>query len=402
MKIWFISFILVVWYSASWADFSNIQVGVHPIYTVGNAPFVVDIRGEWPTDCHPGEQKPVIREYTGDSALIEFETIVEHVTCNEIVTPYRVLVDMSDVVDTVEGDFPFVDLTIRFDGSELERRVDKRCLLCDPPPPPRDIKPEAGLYGSDGLEKQGLLLARQNQRMAAYPLIYDESGSSEWVFSPGGIVEDVFFSALYELTGGQCLGCPPPDEPPKLNEVGKLTLLMDSQGLVQMKINDGLFITYEQSEFGYGGFEILGADDETPVRVPDLSGRWAFSDEESYFDETTPPPTSVLPLVFDVTLRSNVDPPLPTIGLMPPMTGPPNDVFYSILNMEGEQVAQMLCEYRGEMVCDLKTPDIENGDYDEWFEVQFLSTERMIVKNMAPNDSQAGVGVGTGTAIRID
>ena len=44
-------------------------------------------RGEWPTDCHPGEQKSVIREYTGDSALIEFEIIVEHVTCNE--RPHR-------------------------------------------------------------------------------------------------------------------------------------------------------------------------------------------------------------------------------------------------------------------------------------------------------------------------
>ena len=391
-------------FSTAGADFSDTRVLHHPLYLTANEPYVIDLKGEWPTDCHPGEQKPVIRKYTGDTVLIEFETIVVHVTCNEVATPYRVLVDMSDVIDTVDKDYDFIDVIIRFDGVELEHQLTTFCgLWCDPPPPPRDIKPEPGLYHGDGLENQGLLLARQNQRIAAYPLIYDESGSSEWLIGPGGIVEDVFFSELYELTGGQCLGCPPPDESPELNAVGKLTLLMDSQGLIQMKVNDGLFITYEQSEFGYGGFEILDADGEMPVGVPDLSGRWAFSDDESDFDETTPPPTSVLPLVFDVTLRSNVtDPPPPTIGTPPPVTGPRPNVFYSILNMEGEQVAQMLCEHRDEMICDLKTPDIENIDYDEWFEVQLLSIERMIMKNMAPNDSHDSVGIGTGTAVRID
>jgi len=69
----------------------------HPLYIV-NEPFILDFRGEWPTDCHPGEQKPVITEYTGDSVLIEFEIIVEHPVCNDTPTAYRVLVGMSDVI----------------------------------------------------------------------------------------------------------------------------------------------------------------------------------------------------------------------------------------------------------------------------------------------------------------
>ena len=54
------------------------------------------------------------------------------------------------------------------------------------------------------------------------------------------------------------------------------------------------------------------------------------------------------------------------------------------------------------MVCDLKTPDIENVDYDERYKVQLLSVERMKMTNTAQGDSHGGVGIGTGTAVRID
>ena len=165
MKFRYLFLLVMFSFNTGWADFSETKIWHHPFYIVDNEPFLIDLRGEWPSDCHPGEQKPVISEYTGDSVLIEFETIVEHVTCNDVVTPYRVLVDMSDVIDTVEGDFRVLDITVRYDGAELEKQLDKNCTLCDPPPPPYDIKPEAGLYYSDGLEKQGLIIARQNDRM---------------------------------------------------------------------------------------------------------------------------------------------------------------------------------------------------------------------------------------------
>ena len=396
MKTAFLCFLMAFCSNPAWADFSATRMFYHPRYIGDHDPFILDFKGEWPNDCHPGEQKPVIRSYTGDSVLIEFDIITEHVTCNDVATPYRVLVDMSDVIDDVPGDFPAIDVTMRFGGAEFHKVLDKHCLMCDPPPPPRDVRPEAGIYHSDGLEKQGLLLARQNRRLGAYPLIYDESGSSEWLLGAGGIVEDVFFADLLESTGGQCLGCPPPDDPPQMGVVGKISLLMDSEGVIQVKIDDGLFETYQPLAFGYGEFAILGGNGN-PVSVPDLSGRWAFADDGSgtAYAQTTPPPTSVLPLVFDVTLRTSVDPPPPVIT-PPPATA----VWYSILDIEGVQVAEMLCEYRDQIVCDLKIPDIESSEHGAWYEVELLSIERMIMRNTAPRDG--GIGVGTGTAVRID
>lgn len=402
MKTRYLFPLLFIFFNSAWADFSNTHVWHHPLYFTANEPYVIDIRGKWSTDCHPGEQKPVISEYTGDSVLIEFETIVEHVTCNEVVTPFRVLVDMSDVIDTVVGEFPRVDVTIRFSGSEYVRAIGMNCILCgDPPPPPRDIKPEAGLYHSDGLEKQGLLLARQNQRMGVYPLIYDESGSSEWLFGGGGIVEDVYFATLYELTGGQCLGCLPPDEPTEMNKVGKFSMLMDSQGLVQVKVNDGLFTTYEYSEFGYGSRDVGG---NPRRRIPDLSGRWAYVEDV---------PNSPLfvegdgvkdPLVFDIELNSVtvVEPPI--VGTPPLML--PGNVKFSGQSKFGTELWQMQCDYGSdldnisdaEILCIVNNPEINDGD--ALYEVKILSAERLsfvwvgpIVSGQASNFTRIAVRV---------
>ena len=402
MKIRCLFLLLAFCFNTGWADFSNTQVGVHPLYVAANEPYLIEIRGEWPTNCHPGEQKPIISEYTGDSALIEFETIVEHVTCYDVVTPYRVLVDMSDVVDGVVGEFVAIDITVRFEGADLEHQVPLVCNLCDPPPPPRDIKPEAGIYYSDGLEKQGLLLARQNQRMGAFPLIYDESGSSEWLIGAGGIVEDVFFAELLESTGGQCLGCLPPDEPPQMGVVGKISMLMDSEGVIQVKINDGLFETYEPLDFGYGSRYIGG---HPPRRIPDLSGRWALVEDVVQAPQLPPSRSnnsSFLPLVFDVVLISVsvVHPPI--------VTGPPAPsgyVMFSIRDKGGVEVAQMKCDYdsdwtnfQAEMVCNVYNADINDGD--TMYQVKMLSVERLSFSWVGFTIPE--IPLGTPIAVRID
>jgi len=403
MKNRFISLILVVWCTASWADFSDALFQLHPAQPMDGEPYLIEVTGEWPTDCHPGEQKPVIRDYTGDTALIEFETIVEHVTCNDVVTPYRVLIDMSDVTDSVTGAFFEIEVSLRFGGTEFTRTLVLICI-CSPVPVGPRINPEAGLYHSDGLEKQGLLLARQNQRMAVYPLIYDDSGSSEWLIGPGGIVEDVFFSSLFELTGGQCLGCPPPDEPTELNKVGKLSMLMDSEGLIQVKVNDGLFTTYQQSDFGYGSIDIGG----NPRRsVPDLSGRWAFVDIGN-----SPPQFAggdrLMPLVFDITLESVfvVDVPDPALITPPPPKVLPGNVEFSIRDMDGNEIVQMQCDYGSdsenvvdaEMVCITNNPDINEGD--TLWQVIPLSVERLRFTWAGPIISEADND--PVSAVRID
>jgi len=394
--------LLFIFLNPAWADFTNTKVWHHPLYLTANEPYLIDLRGEWPTDCHPGEQKPVISEYTGDSVLIEFETILEHVTCNEVVTPYRVLVDMSDVIDTAEKEYDFIDITVRYDGFELEEQLTTFCgLWCDPPPPPRDIKPEAGLYHSDGLEKQGLLLARQNQRMGVFPLIYDESGSSEWLLASGGIVEDVFFADLYELTGGQCLGCMPPDEPVEMNKVGKFSMLMDSQGLVQVKVNDGLFSTYEQTDFGYGSRDVGGHPNR---RIPDLSGRWAYVEDVPDSPLVVEGDSVKDPLVFDIKLESVTVVEPPTFRPLPPML--PGYVKFSGQSKFGTELWQMQCDYGSdldnisdaEILCIVNNQEINQGD--ALFEVKILSAERLSFVWVGPIVS--GQVAFTRIAVRVD
>jgi len=391
-----IPFLLVVFcFNTAWADFSDAFIHLHPFSPEGR-PYIIDIEGEWPTDCHPGEQKPVIRSYTGDTALIEFETIVEHVTCNDVVTPYRVLIDMSDVVDSTQVSPLNIDVTIRFAETEYMKTLPLVCI-CSPSRRPA-LKPEAGLYNSVELEKQGLILARQNRKMGVYPLIYDESGSSEWLFGGGEIVEEVYFVDLHELTNGQCLGCPPPEDPPQMDVVGKLSMLMDSEGIIQVKINDDLFREYRPLEFGYGSFQIWDASEQVEIRIPSLQGRWAFSDATSIDAWATPPPTSVLPLVFDIKLRSKVAPSLPSTTPVPFPPEGPRSVHYGLVNMEKELVAEMICEHNGELVCELYTPDVD--EFDELFDVQILSIERMLMTNTATQDP--GDTAGVGTVVRVE
>ena len=402
MKVRYLFLLLAFCFNTGWADFSDALFRLHPIQPKEAEPYLIEITGEWPDDCHPGEQKPVIRDYTGDTALIEFETIVEHVTCNDVPTPYRVLVDMSDVIDSVTGSFVEIEVTLRIGETEFTKSLDLICI-CSPVPVGPHINPEAGLYFSDGLKKQGLPLARQNQRMGAFPLIYDESGSSEWLIGAGGIVEDVFFAELLESTGGQCLGCLPPDEPPQMGVVGKISMLMDSEGVIQVKINDGLFTTYKPSMYGYWDLDISGF---LRTSSPDLSGRWAFVDVDHHTGLPEPGLSSfVLPLVFDIALESvgpePEDPVPPIVCCLPP---PPISARFSIRNIDGENIAEMVCGFvennwiLNEMICHLDSPDLEDGDSP--YRVELLSIERI---KMTYTGAILGVGSSSsGTAVRID
>lgn len=379
--------------NTGWADFSDVVAVTHPgwpstaHYLPAGVPYLIELNGKWSTDCHPGEQKPIIIEYTGDSALIEFETIIEHVTCNDVVTPFRVLIDMSDVFGGFDRAFGEIEITVRFGGSEYIDTLMLSCPVCSPPPIPwPPLNPEPGLYYSNGLEKQGLLLARQNQRMGAYPLIYDESGSSEWLIGAGGITEDVFFAELMESTGGQCLGCPPPEEPPQMGVVGKISMLMDSEGVIQVKINDGLFETYEPLEFGYGSFEVSDKNTGEMASVPNLSGRWAFTEiwDHNSAALVSPAPTSIIPLVFDIALPSTDE----------QSSQPVSEIRYSVLDIEGEEVIQMSCHHDEEVIC-------AAGDMlGDWFPTSIVSPERIHMVNGGP--LVGGMSQGSGTAVRID
>ena len=152
-----------------WADFSRSQLVLHPRLP-GTGPFIIEISGIWPTDCHPGEQKPVVESFDGHTVEIGFEIIVVHITCNSSDTSFRVLVDMSEVVRTNKPLEDLLDVRVSFQGETLEQTLE---LVC---PQDRDCasllgdkqRPEPGLYSTPGLANQGLVVARQNAATAIF------------------------------------------------------------------------------------------------------------------------------------------------------------------------------------------------------------------------------------------
>jgi hypothetical protein len=243
--------------SSVFADFSDSQASLHP-QLPGTGPFIIEISGMWPTDCHPGEQKPVVESFDGHTVEVGFEIIVVHITCNTIDTSYRVLVDMSQVVLTNKLVGDTLDIQASFQGDTLEQTLDVVCRQeggCTNLDGSHQ-RPKPGLYSATDLANQGLLVARQNAAMAVYPLTYDDSGASEWLFTGNLMVEDSFFTEVLRLSGGDCFGCEPTNAQPEITPIGHLSMLVDSPSMLWVKINDGLFTAYQSLVFGYSTFQV--------------------------------------------------------------------------------------------------------------------------------------------------
>ncbi len=315
------------------ADFSHSQVVSHPRLP-GTGPFIIEISGTWPTDCHPGEQKPVVESFDGHTVEISFEIIIVHITCNTGDTVYRALVDMSEVVRTSKPLGDMLDVRVSFLGSTLEHTLE---LVC---PQDRDCaslsrdqqRPEPGLYYTPGLANQGLLVARQNAATAIFPLVYDESGRSEWLFTGNRMVEDSFFTEVLSLSGGDCFGCEPTDTKPEMTSIGHLSVLVDGPGVLQVKVNQGLFMAYQRLVFGYNTFQVGPANEQTLI---DLEGRWGISENRG----TNPPLgdlTEFLPGAFDIGFEDIV----PADNEIPPV----GQVIYLVTTLTGETLGQLVCK----------------------------------------------------------
>jgi hypothetical protein len=315
------------------ADFSRSQVELHPGFP-GSNPFIMEISGTWPTDCHPGEQKPIVESFDGHAVEIGFEIIIVHITCNTSDSDYRVLVDMSEVVRASKPTGELLDIRATFQGATLEQTVE---LVC-----PEDAEckrlagdhqhPESGLYFAPGKANQGLLVTRQNASTAIYPLVYDESGNSEWLFTGDVMTEDSFFSGILRLSGGDCFGCEPSGSEPEMTIIGYLSVLVDHPGVLQVKVNDGLFMEYRGLAFGYRTFQVGLAGGQTLV---DLEGRWGISENRG----TNPPLgdlTEFFPGAFDIELEDFVpaDNEIPRAG----------QASYRVSTPTGETLGQLLCE----------------------------------------------------------
>ena len=108
------------------ADFSRSEASLHPAYP-GSAPFIIEISGVWPSDCHPGEQLPVVKSFDGSTVEIEYEIVVVHITCNETETPYRSLVDMTEALQATKPLGDALEVRVSFQEATFRQSLELNC-----------------------------------------------------------------------------------------------------------------------------------------------------------------------------------------------------------------------------------------------------------------------------------
>jgi len=373
------------------ADFSSSQLTLHPRFP-GTDPFIIEINGTWESDCHPGEQKPVVESFDGHKARIGFETIVVHITCNTVDTDYRVLVDMSDAVRKTKPLDDTLDVQISFGGDTWQQSVE---LFC---PSDNDCgnlqarqqRLEPGLYHNPDLQNQGLLVTRQNAVMVIFPLVYDASGNSEWLFTGNKIVEDSFFTGISRPGGGDCFGCEPGQTQPSLTPIGYISVLFDRPGLLQVKVNNGLFTPYRRLVFGYNAFRVGPAGEHTLI---DLAGRWGISENRG----TNPPLgdlTEFFPGAFDIVIEDIVTADAEIVQ--------DGQVTYRVDTPLGETLGRLAC--KGQTSPDGSTNICEFIDPDDAAEPLFLFYQDG-PSSLSIEFERPLVAVGTapgGKAVRLD
>lgn len=354
-----ISGLLVLCTASAAADFSRSQAILHPRYPAAE-PFIIEISGTWPTDCHPGEQKPRVEFWDGNTVRIAFDIIVVHITCNDRDTPYRSLVDMSEALRGTAAKGDTLAVQVDFEGAPLEATVD---LVCPPGDDCGGVEQdraavEPGLYYASEYLNQGLLLARQGAATAIYPLVYDKDGNSTWLFTGNLMTEDAFFAEVLAFSGGDCFGCEPGGATPDMSSIGYLSVLADQPGVLQVKVNDGLFTPYRSLVFGYRSFAVGPAGEQTLI---DLAGRWGLGENHG-----TDPPlgdlTAFLPAVFDLELED--------IVTASPGLQQDGQVSYLATGPTGEPIGQVLC--KGQTAGDGVTGQCEFIDPTDAAEPLFL------------------------------
>jgi hypothetical protein len=373
------------------ADFSRSQAALHPEFP-DERPFIIALEGVWPSDCHPGEQKPVIESWDGQTAEIGFEIITVHITCNDSDTAYRVLIDMSAAVRATPPAGDTLNLRVDFDGAPFQQTLQ---LVC---PQDQDCegrtvqvpRVEPGLYFAPGLASQGLLVARQHVATALYPLVYDDQGRSEWLFTGNVMREDAFFTEILRFSGGDCFGCELTGADPQMTPIGHISVLADGPDTLQVKVDDGLFVEYNALVYGYRVFE-LGPDGSR--RLIDLAGRWGISENRG-----TDPPlgdlTRFIPGAFDIEFTG--------IVVAEEATDFSEQVMYSVKSPAGDVLGELICD--GQTAADGITNLCQFIDPTDAAEPLLLFFQQG-PSTLAIEYGRAVIAIGTppgGKAVRID
>jgi hypothetical protein len=383
--------LLVLPAASAMADFSSSQAILHPRFPAGG-PFLIEIGGTWPTDCHPGEQKPRVESWDGHTVRIGFDIVVIHITCNDRDTPYRALVDMSEALRSTAAKSATLVVQVDFDGAPLEQTVDLVCPPGDDCGGVEQDQPtvEPGLYYASDHLNRGLLLARQGAATAIYPLVYDNDGNSTWLFTGNLMTEDAFFAEVLAFSGGDCFGCESTGATPGMTSIGHLSVLADRPGVLQVKVNDGLFAEYRSLVFGYRTFAVGPAGEQTLI---DLAGRWGLGENHG-----TDPPlgdlTAFLPAVFDLELED--------IVTASPGLQQDGQVSYLATGPTGEPIGQVLC--KGQTASDGVTGLCEFIDPTDAAEPLFLFYQ-LAPSRLAIEYARPVIAIGRapgGQAVRLD
>jgi len=387
----FILPLLILGSSSILADFTRSHMVLHPQYP-GNNPFFLEISGTWPSDCHPGEQRPVVRSFDGQRLEVEFEIVVVHITCNPVDTEFRSLLDVSPVLRDTKATGKTLTVSLDFLGAKLEGSLDLACPTGDDCEIPRSAfqRPERGLYVTPGRASEGLLIARQEEVTVVYPLVYDQSGGAEWLFSVGRIAQDTFFAQTYRWSGGDCFDCDPGDATADMIQTGYLSVLVDRPGTLLVSVNDRPFSEYQRLVYGYPVYPF-----EPPGEPPltGLQGRWALSENRG-----TDPPlgdlSKFLPPAFDLVLES-----ITAGDAAPPAVAA---VTYLVKTITGEQLGQLICAgqispFKPVNVCDF----IDPTDASEPLLLFFQDSPSSLSIEYGRPVISIGVPPG-GTAVRLD
>jgi hypothetical protein len=169
-----------------------------------------------------------------------------------------------------------------------------------------------------------------------------------------------------------------------LDPIAEVTKVFDTEGTLQLQIDDGPFVEYQQSVYGYRQLEGYRT-------LVDFSGRWAIleSDQETSASGSIPL-SQVLPPVFDIEF-DRVIPPHPLA------TPSPWTAVYVVRDLMGVPVTELRCDHYPAVPCYMDHPDFVDGSHI--FEGTELSTDRIRFTDRWPiPDDERPAG---GTIVRV-
>ena len=177
---------------------------------------------------------------------------------------------------------------------------------------------------------------------------------------------------------------------PEMTPIGHLSVLADRPGVLQVKVDDGLFVPYQSLVFGYQVFQVGPDGEETLI---DLEGRWAISENRGT-DQPLGDLMAFFPGSFDIELEAIIpaDSEIQQTG----------QVSYLVTTLSGEILGELVCRgqtdaYEQSNVCEF----IDATDQAEPLFLFYQQGPSSIAIEYGRPDVAAGIAPG-GEVTRLD